>query len=180
MISISSLRHPAAEKRSSAVLRRWRRIGFHLPPVLALLLLPACEPMVAQRGKLPEQEQVAQIRPGVTTKENVTKALGSPSSVATFDPNTWYYISKKTEQYAWLDPEILDQQVLIIAFDTSGVVKDVRRRGLKDAQTVDPVARATPAPGRELSFFEQLVGNLGRFNPTGGNRRDNSHTGPGG
>jgi hypothetical protein len=30
------------------------------------------------------------------------------------------------------------------------------------------VARATPAPGRELSFLEQLIGNLGKFNGSSG------------
>jgi hypothetical protein len=39
---------------------------------------------------------------------------------------------------------------------------------LEDGKEVTPVARATPAPGRELSFLEQLIGNLGKFNGSSG------------
>jgi hypothetical protein len=39
---------------------------------------------------------------------------------------------------------------------------------LVDGKEVVPVARVTPAPGRELTFLEQLIGNLGKFNGGGG------------
>jgi len=42
---------------------------------------------------------------------------------------------------------------------------------LKDRREIASVARATPAPGRELSFLEQIVGNLGKFNNGGGETR---------
>ena len=29
------------------------------------------------------------------------------------------------------------------------------------------IARTTPSPGTEASFMQQLLGNIGRFNPTG-------------
>lgn len=159
-----------------------RRSGFlsFVGASLLLLTLPACEPITAQRGNLPAPERLSQIQTGVSTKDDVTRILGTPSSVATFDPDTWYYISHKTEQFAWFDPETVEQDVYIIAFSGKGVVKDIRKRGADDGRQIVPVARATPSPGRELGFFEQLVGNLGRFNPTGTQRRDNSHTGPGG
>jgi hypothetical protein len=34
---------------------------------------------------------------------------------------------------------------------------------MDDRQAVEPSQRATPAPGREFSFMEQLIGNFGRF-----------------
>lgn len=159
-----------------------RRSGFlsFVGASALLLALPACDPITAQRGNLPSEERLAQIQVGVSTKDNVTRLLGTPSSTGTFDPNAWYYISHKTEQYAWFDPATVEQDVYIVTFNDKGVVKEVRKRGLDDGQQVTPVARATPSPGRELSFFEQLIGNLGRFNPTGVQGRDNSHTGPGG
>ena len=53
-------------------------------------------------------------------------------------------------------------------FDDQGVVKAVDHKVLEDGKEISPVARATPAPGRELSFLEQLIGNLGKFNGGGG------------
>ena len=133
----------------------------------AALLLAAtggCATMVDQRGNLPDAEKVARIRPGVTTKDAVTQLLGTPTCTATFDNNTWYYISKRTEQWAFLEPKTVDQQVVIVDFDDSGTVKDIRHTSYDDRRDIVPVARATPSPGKELTFFEQLFGNMGKFN----------------
>jgi outer membrane protein assembly factor BamE (lipoprotein component of BamABCDE complex) len=84
-----------------------------------------------------------------------------------FADDSWYYISRRTRQLAFFDPEVVDQQVYIVRFDDKGVVAAVDRKDLKDGREVDPVARTTPAPGRELTFMEQLIGNVGRFNKSG-------------
>jgi len=131
---------------------------------LAALAVTACSPIVDQRGNLPDQAKLDEIKPGVTTKEAVSQLLGTPSSVSTFNDKTWYYISRRTEQVAFFEPEVKQQDVVAIAFDDSGVVRDVARRNLADSRFVDPSARETPAPGHELGFFEQLLGNVGRFN----------------
>jgi outer membrane protein assembly factor BamE (lipoprotein component of BamABCDE complex) len=127
-------------------------------------MLGACAADINQRGNLPESDRITEIHPGTTTRDQVTKILGSPSSTGTFDPNSWYYISRKTKQVAFLDPDVIDQQVYIVNFDPNGVVKSVDHKGLKDARAVTPAPGATPAPGRELTFLEQLLGNIGRFN----------------
>ncbi len=130
--------------------------------VLALALA-GCDIPVDPRGNLPTPEEMAQIKPGVTDKATVTRILGSPSSVATFDTDTWYYISQKTKEVAFLKPELLDQQVIAIDFDKKGVVHDIRHRGMNDRIAVVPNPNATPAPGREFTFLQQLIGNFGRF-----------------
>lgn len=130
---------------------------------VALLVLAGCNNPVDQRGNLPDPEKLAQIKPGTTDKATVTQLLGSPSSVATFEPNTWYYISQKTKPLAFLTPERLDQEVVAIDFDESGIVQDLRRKSMADGQTVEPNPNATPAPGREFSVLEQLIGNFGKF-----------------
>ena len=48
------------------------------------------------------------------------------------------------------------------------MVSAVDHKGLKDAENITPAPGATPAPGRELSFLEQIIGNLGRFGGGGG------------
>jgi len=85
--------------------------------------LAACAPTVDQRGNLPEPDKLAGIRPGATTKDEVAKILGTPSSTAVFDNKTWYYISRRTKQVAFFDPDVVDQQVYIVNFDERGVVK---------------------------------------------------------
>ncbi len=94
----------------------------------------------------------------------MTQLLGSPSSVAAFDDNTWYYISQKVRPMAIVPAERVDQQVVVIAFDDKGIVRhDIGRRSLSDGETIQPNPDATPAPGREFSLLEQLIGNFGKF-----------------
>jgi outer membrane protein assembly factor BamE (lipoprotein component of BamABCDE complex) len=151
----------------------------HRRPLLAAALLSltlaGCGVPVDPRGNLPTPEQLGQIKPGVTDKATVTRILGSPSSVATFDNSTWYYISQKTKEVAFFKPELLDQEVVVIDFNKAGVVRDIRRRNMNDRVAVVPNPNATPAPGREFTFFQQLIGNFGRFSGT-----DQSQTQPGG
>lgn len=133
----------------------------------AALALAACSIPVDQRGNLPEKAALEQIKPGVTDKATVTRLLGSPSSIAAFDPNTWYYISQKTKNVAFFKTELIDQEVVAIDFDKEGLVRDVRHRGMEDRQEITPNPNATPAPGREFSFIEQLIGNFGKFSGKG-------------
>jgi outer membrane protein assembly factor BamE (lipoprotein component of BamABCDE complex) len=134
---------------------------------LAATGLGACVATVDQRGNLPEPDKFAQIHPGTTTKEQVAKILGTPSSTGVFDDKNWYYISRRTKQVAFFDPDVLDQQVYIVNFDATGVVRGVDHKDLKDGRDIEPAPGATPAPGRELTFLEQVLGNIGRFNKGG-------------
>jgi outer membrane protein assembly factor BamE (lipoprotein component of BamABCDE complex) len=129
----------------------------------ALLALAGCTNPVDQRGNLPDPDKLAQIKPGVTTKAAVTQLLGSPSSIAAFDDNTWYYISQRTRPVVFTNPKLLDQEVVAIDFDNNGIVLDLTRKTMADAEAITPNPNATPAPGREFSVIEQLLGNLGRF-----------------
>jgi outer membrane protein assembly factor BamE (lipoprotein component of BamABCDE complex) len=131
--------------------------------LLAIAGLPACSPTVDQRGNLPEPDKIAEIRPGATTRDEETKILGTPSSTSIFNEKTWYYISRRTKQVAFFDADVTDQQVYIVNFDDRGVVKAVDHRDLKDGRDIEPAPGATPAPGRELTFLEQIIGNVGRF-----------------
>src|ERR1700761_6314159 len=132
-----------------------RRFRLQISCSLGFLALVGCAPTVDQRGNLPEPGKLAEIKPGVTTKDAVSHLLGSPSTVSTFSDKTWYYISRKTEQVSFFSPDLLDQQVIAVAFDDGGVVRDVEHLGLADSRTVEPSTRVTPSAGRELGLLEQ-------------------------
>jgi outer membrane protein assembly factor BamE (lipoprotein component of BamABCDE complex) len=156
-----------------AMIDRHSRSRYQVLRPLALIVMLAtlagCGIPVTDRGNLPKADLLAQIKPGVTDKASVKSLLGTPSSIATFDGDTWYYISKKEKQIAFLKPEILDQEVYEIHFNDKGIVSSVRHKGLQNAQAMTPNPDATPAQGREFTFLEQLIGNFGKFNGSGGN-----------
>ena len=144
----------------------WRKL-FLCAAALAAATLAGCGAEVAQRGNLPTKDKLAELRPGTTTRDQVVKILGSPSSVSVFDEKSWYYISARVKQVAFFTPDVLDQEVYIVHFDDKDVVRDIDHKNLRDGRDIVPVARETPAPGRQLSFFEQLIGNIGKFNSGG-------------
>ncbi len=146
---------------------RQRSLPRHALAAAATLTLAACSIPVDQRGNLPERTALEQITPGVTDKATVTRLLGSPSTTATFDSNTWYYISQKTKNVAFFQTELIDQEVVAIDFDKDGLVRDIRHKGMADRREITPDPNATPAPGREFSFIEQLIGNFGKFSGKG-------------
>ncbi|HYE52643.1 MAG TPA: outer membrane protein assembly factor BamE [Azospirillaceae bacterium] len=129
---------------------------------LAALGLTACQPLVATRGNMADPQRLAQIQPGASSREQVQTVLGSPSATGTVDPNTWYYIGQVKEQTAFFRPEVVDQKIVRIRFDQAGTVAAVDELSPEQARAVEPVERVTPTAGRDLGFFEQLLGNLGR------------------
>jgi outer membrane protein assembly factor BamE (lipoprotein component of BamABCDE complex) len=157
-------RKPVGERMYHRRAISLRHLSALFGAVSGIAMIAGCQTSVEQRGNLPPPDKIAEIHPGSTTKDEVIKILGSPSSVGIFNDKSWYYISRRTGQFAFFDPDLLDQQVYIISFDDQGVVQAVDHKGVQDARAIDPVPRATPAPGRELSFLEQVIGNLGKFN----------------
>jgi outer membrane protein assembly factor BamE (lipoprotein component of BamABCDE complex) len=132
--------------------------------VVALVTaLTGCNIPVEQLGNLPKPDDLAKVKPGETDKATVTTLLGSPSSVAAFDGDTWYYISQQTKQVAFFSPELLDQEVVVLHFNKDGIVTAIDRKNLDDREVVTPNPNATPAPGREFTFLEQLIGNFGKY-----------------
>ncbi|MDE1147901.1 MAG: outer membrane protein assembly factor BamE [Azospirillaceae bacterium] len=124
--------------------------------------LSACTPQINNRGNLVEDRRLADIHAGTSTKEDVQKALGSPSSTGTVDANIWYYIGSITENEAFFDPQTVQQRVLQVSFNDQGVVSTVGDLDLDQQQDVTPEDRETPTAGHDVTFLEQLMGNLNR------------------
>ncbi|NVJ92470.1 MAG: outer membrane protein assembly factor BamE [Methylocystaceae bacterium] len=130
----------------------------------AVLMLGACTSQFATRGNLPSEERLAEIIPGEVHARDVAEILGTPSTFSTFGGESWYYISERVEYYAFLEPKILDRKVVQITFDKTGMVQNVDVRDNQQNRDIVFVDRKTPTAGNEITFFEQIFGNLGRFN----------------
>ncbi len=131
--------------------------------VLLALLLAACSREITVRGNMPDPDDVATIEPGITTRSEVARLLGSPSTVSSFRDRTWYYIGQRQTKFAFLDPDILERSVLVVQFDDLGTVEDTKLFTLEDGESIEVVSRETPTEGREFGLLEQLLGNIGRF-----------------
>lgn len=146
------------------MVRPIRFLAARLAVLSLTVVAAACTPTIDSRGYVPDDKQIAGIKPGVDNRESITRALGTPSVRGTFNDKTWYYVSAKTESEAFFEPDVLERNILEIDFDRTGLVADVRHYTLADGQDVALVTRTTPTRGKELTFFAQLFGNFGKFN----------------
>jgi outer membrane protein assembly factor BamE (lipoprotein component of BamABCDE complex) len=138
-----------------------------VPRVLAAaaaLAVAACQPTVSSHGHQLDPALLAQIQPGTTSREEVARMLGSPSTTGTFDGESWFYVSQRSEAVSFYQADITQQDVVRVDFDANGLVRDVRSHGLEVAQAVTPDPNQTRTLGNELSVVQQFIGNIGRFN----------------
>lgn len=132
--------------------------------LLLMALLGACSTQIDTHGEQVDTDRLTQVRPGAQNRDDVARLLGSPSSTSTFGDETWYYISDVVETRSIFDREVVERQVVTIRFDPQGVVREVDMFGLERGREVELVERETPSFGESATFFNQLLGNLGRFN----------------
>ena len=83
--------------------------------------------------------------------------------MATFKNETWYYIGGRVKTVSFFKPEFLDRKIVIVKFNSAGVVDSVESRDAPTDKEVKLVERETPTKGKELTIIKQLIGNIGRF-----------------
>ena len=154
---------------SIAVTSRLASVG------LVIAGLAACAPTISQRGYFPDPTRTQAISVGVDTKQTISDRLGTPTLQSAFDPNVWYYVSQTQLQVVWYQPWVTKEDVIEVKFDDQDRVKDVRRLTEADMHKVEPVKQVTPTRGRELTFWEQMFGNIGHNLPG----VENENNGPG-
>lgn len=137
---------------------------------LAVLSLAACSPTIANRGNLISDNSFAQVEAKKSTRDDVTHAWGTPTTVSSFDDNTWYYIGETTEQTGIFAPKVTKRRLVRVRFDgdTVASVEDVDP---SKAQDVAIVGRTTPNAGKEFTAVQQLIGNIGRYNSSGNTKK---------
>lgn len=139
--------------------------------ILALTLavaLGGCSARVSNNGNMVSDERLQALRVGQTSEGDVLRDLGTPTAVATFDRNTWYYVGQVTSRLGPFRPEALERRVVTLRFDDAGVLAGVDTKSLADGNEVAVSDRATPTPGTEMTLIQQIFGNVGRFPGMGG------------
>lgn len=131
---------------------------------IILVFVSACTAMETTRGNFVYVEDVALIKPLESNQSDVLKIFGTPTTKAVFDDNTWYYVGLKTEKESFFDEKVVDRQVYKIVFDDAGIVQSITQEET-DAMDIPIASRVTPTSGNEVTFIQQVLGNIGKFNP---------------
>ena len=123
--------------------------------------LSACAPTMAVNGFQAVDLKPRDVKVG-DTRSSVLLRLGSPSTQGTFDPNVWYYISQRTEKYAYYMPRVQSREVVAITFDKDDRVTGVKDLQLKDGYQIAYDGQSTPTRGKQLNWLGQILGTIGR------------------
>ena len=133
-----------------------------------IFIITGCESQVDSRGNSPDPKLVTSIKPGVHKRHDVERRLGAPSTITTFDNEAWYYISGRVKSVAFLKPKLIKRKILIIKFDKNGIVQKMNELDTTKQKEILFVKRETPTKGKELTFIQQIIGNVGKYSHTSG------------
>ncbi len=136
--------------------------------LVTAIILGACAPTVATRGNFLDDDRLKSIQQGVSTKEEVARKLGSPTTVDPFDKNIWFYIGEKTSTKAFFDPVVDERKILQLTFNDEGVLNDAKEIDKQAGKRIAIVEKTTPTPGQDMNMFQQFLSNIGKFNQTAG------------
>ena len=122
------------------------------------LLVAGCQTAEVYNQGYIIDEQALSLVPVGSSREQVLLALGSPSTTATFDNEVFYYISqKRVRQFAFMQPQIVDQRILAVYFGSDNRVERIANYGLQNGELFDFVTRTTPTGGRDAGFLGSIL-----------------------
>ncbi len=116
------------------------------------------------RGYQIDEQSLAKVKIGSTSKPEALALLGTPSTTSTVGGDAWYYIGQKMHRdLAFMPAKVTDQNVMAVYFDKTGKVARIANYGMKDGQVFDFVSRTTPTGGQEPNFLRNMMSGLFRF-----------------
>jgi len=127
------------------------------------LTVSACGNGRAVRGYVFDTELADAILAGVDNRQSVNSTLGTPTLAATFDDDTWYYITTVVRIRPVFWPDAKFHRVMAVRFNEQGVVEGVENYDMSNMIAISPVDDKTPTKGKKLNMFQQIFGNVGRF-----------------
>lgn len=139
---------------------------FQVALVALTLGISGCSPQYSNHGYIPPEEELALIAVGTDTRESVAEKVGVPTSSGVLNNSGYYYVRMRTRVIGPLAPKEIDRQVVAISFSDAGIVQNVERFGLEQGQVVPISRRITSSAVSDKTFLRQLLGNIGRFNPS--------------
>jgi len=148
-------------------LRREAGKGFSAAGLALALCLGGCSfgsDNSFDRGYQIDDQELAKVKVGSTSKPEALALLGTPSTTSTVGGDAWYYVGQKLARPAlFMNASVVDQNVMAIYFDKNGKVNRIANYGLKDGQVFDYVSRTTPTGGQEPDFLHNIFTGLLHF-----------------
>ena len=86
----------------------------------AVLAIAACAPVYRKHGYVPTPDQLAEVVPGVDTRDSVAESIGIPTSTGVLNESGYYYVATRFRHYGAAAPKPVARDLVAISFDTAG------------------------------------------------------------
>lgn len=123
----------------------------------------ACGPIDRFHGYLPSEAEIATTQIGVTTKAEAIATFGPPIADRSLETNTIYYASSQFRTLGPLAPQLVDRQILAVAFDSNDVLRNVSRFTQEDGRVIVLDRRVTEDGINDVTFLGQLFASFGNL-----------------
>ncbi len=135
--------------------------------ICSMFLLSACLTKEYKTGVPIRQAQIEKVQAS-TNKQQVYDVLGSPAAVSFVGAEKWFYYTAEGKIFAFLDPSFSKYDVLTIKFNSDDSIADIKLKNIADDGFEIDLTKNTDLPSEiKLNFFQELFGNIGKFNATG-------------
>ena len=140
---------------------RTRSGGWRAAATAMAVACAGCAPTITKHGHQFQENDIEKVQLGMSVQQ-VSGALGSPTTTASVSTGqAYYYISSTEKQTAFFTPEEIDRKVVAIYFSQHGAVERVGQYGLKDGKVINFNKNQTPDPAKDQSVIKTLFRNLG-------------------
>ena len=139
----------------------WKKLS----PAIFLFasLLVSCTQPIEVHGNRISLKAFDIIEPGKTTEQQVLEQLGKPVITQDYGPKSWIYVESKSQDTVLSGKKFLDRTIVKISFTEKGIATSVDFIPYDKEYNPKIAIRKTPTAGQEITVFQQLIGNFGRF-----------------
>jgi outer membrane protein assembly factor BamE (lipoprotein component of BamABCDE complex) len=117
------------------------------------------------RGYVTKFSDFSAIKEGKSDKQEVLQTLGTPTTTSLFGEEQWIYAGGEVTKETFFEPKVKSYQSFTITFDESGIVKKVATGQKANLRKFNISKDETTTSGNSVTLFQQLLGNVGKFNP---------------
>ena len=138
------------------------RFALFLVASLGLAAVWGCGDRVSTHGHVINENELKQIKIGITTRADILDMLGQPSFKGAFDTQKLYYSSQVMLQPVASTKQTQKRLIHIFSLNEKNVLESIDLINKEDGLQIVHIDDKTPTPGDTYGILEQVFSNLRR------------------
>lgn len=131
--------------------------------VMTLFISSCISRSVTQKGNIFDNQDLSNIKVGLTNKDNVLRILGYPLNISYFDKDTWIYYSYTMKEILFFKPYISDQKILVLKFNNeTNIVSDMFLYNI-DSNNYEILDTINTSDEDKQNIIKDILNNIGQI-----------------